>query len=373
MLQTIRSELPFFFSAISTAIFYTIGKGWLDEEGGPALLTAMFIWLFATMLWSSFSAVHHADHLAEQLGEPLGTLVLTVSVISIEVSIIAAVMLNAGPNPTLARDTMLAVLFIVLNGMVGLSLLVGGTRHREQSFNLQGARSYLSVIITLATISLILPRFTVSTPDASLSTAQGLLFSAITIVLYATFLAMQTFRHRDYFVEPKLEAGETGIATHEASHKSGKTGSIAYHAVFLVLTLVPIVLLSKKLAIIVDYGTEALGLPLALGGILVAVLVLSPEGLAAFEAAAANHLQRAVNIALGSALATISLTVPAVLIIGMVSGIQVQLGLDYTEMVLLVLTLIISVLTFGGVRTNMLQGAVHLVIFFVYIVLIFQP
>jgi Ca2+:H+ antiporter len=257
--------------------------------------------------------------------------------------------------------------------MVGLSLLVGGIRHREQTFNLQGARAYLSVIITLATISLILPRFTVSTPDASLSTAQGLLFAAITIVLYATFLAMQTFRHRDYFVEPKVGKSEPGITTGEADHMSGKSRSITYHAVFLILTLVPMVLMSKKLAIIVDYGTEALGLPLALGGILVAVLVLSPEGLAAYEAAASNHLQRSVNIALGSALATISLTVPAVLVIGMVSGIRVQLGLEYTEMVLLVLTLIISVITFGGVRTNMLQGAVHLVIFFVYIVLIFQP
>ncbi len=373
MLKTIRSEAAFIVTALSAVVFYTVGKYWLDDLSNPWVYAGLTLWLFGTMLWSSFSAVHHADALAELLGEPLGTLILTISVISIEVSVIAAVMLHAGPNPTLARDTMLAVLVIVLNGMVGLSLLVGGIRHREQSYNLQGARSYLSVIITLATLSLILPRFTRSTVGPTLTTTQGLLFAAITIVLYATFLAMQTVRHRDYFV---LHTEGSEGAEHggdHASHGHVQPRTVPYHAIFLLLTLIPIVLLSKKLAIVVDFGTETLGLPEALGGVLVAVLVLSPEGLAAYESAAANHLQRAVNICLGSALATISLTIPAVVVIGLISGIHVELGLAPTEMIILLLTLAISVLTFGAVRTNMLQGAVHLVVFFTYIVLIFQP
>lgn len=370
MLQQIRSEAALIVLVITAAVFYTVGEPWLDQLHNTPLAIVLFVWLFATMLWGSFSAVRHADSLAELLGEPLGTLILTISVISIEVSVIAAVMLHAGPNPTLARDTMLAVLMIVLNGMVGLSLTVGGIRHREQSYNLQGARSFLSVLITLSTLSLILPRFTVSTSDASLTATQALLFAGITVLLYGTFLAMQTLRHRNYFTEP---SGTVPSPAPEARHPPMQVRSIPYHAIFLLVTLIPIVLLSKKLAVIVDFGTDELGLPVALGGVLVAVLVLAPEGLAAYEAAVANHLQRAVNICLGSALATISLTVPAFVIIATISGIHIQLGLDPTEMILLVLTLVISTLTFGATNTSMLQGAVHLVIFFAYVVLIFQP
>lgn len=373
MLRTIRSEAHLFVAVISAVVFYTVGSGWVGAGEATIAMLAIFIWLFAVMMWCSFAALGHADSLAELLGEPLGTLILTISVIAIEVSVIAAIMLNEGPNPTLARDTMFAVLIIVLNGMVGLALLIGGLRHREQTFNLQGARSYLSVVITLATISLILPRYTVSTAEPALTAEQGLLFSILAILLYGTFLAMQTVRHREHFVEPgaAMHVGER--VAQIPGDEPRKTGAIAYHAILLILTLAPIVLLSKKLAIIVDSATLALGLPEALGGVLVAILVLAPEGLAAIEAAAANQLQRSVNICLGSALATISLTVPAVIITGMLAGIRVQLGLDMTEMVLLVLTLVLSMLTFGAVRTDMLQGAVHLVVFMAYVVLIFAP
>ena len=371
MLQVVRSEASFVVAALSAAVLYTVGKDWLYGLDDTLRLVVLFLWVFGVMLWCAFAAVRHADCLAELLGEPYGTLILTISVISIEVSVIGAVMLNGDTDPTLARDTMLAVLIIVLNGMVGLALLIGGLRHREQSFNLQGARSYLSVLVTLATLSLVLPSFTRSTTDPSLTTGQAILFAGITIALYVTFLAMQTIRHRADFIEPVSDGD--GAAAHDGGHGDLKPRSIPYHAVFLLLTLVPIVLLSKKLAVMIDFSTDAFGLPSALGGVLVAVLVLSPEGLAAFRSAAANHLQRAVNICLGSALATISLTVPAVLAIGMLSGIHVVLGLQGTEMVLLLLTLVLGILTFGGVRTNMLQGAVHLVVFVIYLVMIFDP
>ena len=374
MLKSARqlvSEIHLFVAALSAAFLFGPGSDWIGEDQSVFLLMGIFVWLLSVMIWCSFKALHHADLLAILLGEPIGTLILTVAVITIEVSIIAAVMLNHGPNPTLARDTMFSVLIIVLNGMVGLALLIGGIRHREQNFNLQGARSYLSVVITLATMTLILPRFTTSTSDPGLTVAQGLIFSALAILLYATFLAMQTVRHREHFVEP---AGPDAHGHgHDESAHGQSASSFAYHATVLVLTLVLIVLLSKKLAPIVDYSIDALGMPEALGGVVVALLVLAPEGLAAIEAAAANHLQRAVNICLGSALATISLTAPAVIVIGILTGIRVELGLEPSEMVLLVLTLVLSMLTFGAVRTDMLQGAVHLVVFLAFVVLIFAP
>ncbi len=364
----LREEADFIVGAVTTATLMTVGSVWFDGLGGSLLTPILFVWVFGVMIWCSFGVVRHAESLAELLGEPYGTLILTLAVITIEVALIAAIMLTGDANPALARDTMLAVIMIVLNGIVGVALLIGGLRHKEQTFNLQGARTFLAVLITLATMSLVLPRFTKSTIDPTFTTLQAVMFAAITIALYATFLAVQTSRHKEYFLQPQDADGDDHP---EPPHHA--TRSVGYHAVLLVLTMLPIVLLSKKLALLVDFGIGTLAAPAALGGILVAVLVLSPEGMAAIHAALANRIQRAVNICLGSALATIGLTVPAVLVIGLITGQKVVLGLDEAEMVLLLLTLLLSALTFGGIRTNMLQGAVHLVIFAVYIVLIFSP
>jgi Ca2+:H+ antiporter len=369
----LRSEPAFLLGAITTVLFLAYGDAWLADLINVLKAGVHFAWIFAVMLWCAFGVVRHADCLAELLGEPYGTLILTIAVISIEVALISAIMLNGDANPTLARDTMLAVIMIVLNGMVGVALLIGGFRHGEQEFNLQGARAYLAVILPLATVSLILPRFTTSTADPTLSPVQEVLFAVITIALYGTFLAIQTSRHRGFFTQPNSTSADGGDLDEDHGHGDLQPRSVPYHALFLVLTMLPIVLLSKKLAIVVDHGIMTLGAPAALGGILVAILVLTPEGLAAFSAARANKLQRSVNICLGSALATIGLTVPAVLTIDLVTGLNVVLGLEPADMVLLVLTLLLSMITFGGVRTNVLQGAVHLVVFIFYLVLIFNP
>ncbi len=367
-LALLRDEAAFIVGALTTAVLMTVGSFWFAALGQPLVTAGLFVWVFGVMLWCAFGVVRHADGLAELLGEPYGTLILTLSVILIEVALIAAIMLTGEANPTLARDTMLAVIMIVMNFMVGTALLIGGLRHGEQAFNLEGARTFLAVLIPLATMSLILPDFTRSTADASFAPLQAGLFAVITVALYATFLAVQTRRHRSFFLQP----GDAGDHA-EAGHGHRPPRSIGYHGLFLVLTMLPIVLLSKKLALLVDFGIGTLGAPAALGGVLVATLVLSPEGLAAFKAALANRVQRSVNICLGSALATISITVPAVLVIGLVTGQKIVLGLDEAELVMLLLTLVLSMLTFGGVRTNMLQGVVHLVIFAVYLVLIFNP
>jgi Ca2+:H+ antiporter len=374
----LRAEVGLLFGALTTALFYGFSDA-LTSDLAPDLRTiALFVWLFAIMLWCAFGVVRNADSLAEILGEPYGTLILTLSVIIIEVSLISSIMLHGANDPALARDTMFAVLMIILNGMVGLALLLGGLRHREQHYNLQGAKAFLAVLVPLAVITLVLPAFTASSALPEFTPAQAVFFAALTVALYGVFLVIQTVRHKGQFMQPggrRQAAPRDPLAHDETAHKHGQheSLSVSYHAVLLFLTMLPVVLLSKKLATFVDYGTETMQAPAALGGLVVATLVLAPEGLGALRAALANQLQRSVNILLGSALATISLTVPAVLMIGLVIDRAVELGLEPVEMIMLLLTLAVATLTFTGGRTNVLQGASHLTLFFAYIVLIFNP
>jgi Ca2+:H+ antiporter len=364
----LATETPAVAGILTTLVFIGFGDAFLSDLENHFLTIAMFVWLFAVMMWGAFGVVRHADAVAEKLGEPYGTLVLTFSVIIIEVALLAAIMLHGQNNPTLARDVMFATLMIVLNGMVGTALLIGALRYWEQECNLTGARSFLVVMSALSIVALVLPKFTETAPSPVEAPGKAILFIAITVLFYAVFIFIQTMRHGAFFADPETTSEKN------SSHQSRKpTRSLAYHVVMLVLTLVPVVALSEYLAVIVDFGIEDIGLPEPLGGLLIAVLVLAPEGLTAFHAALANHLQRAVNVCLGSALSTIGLTIPAVLIIGFAANIHVHLGLTDVETVLLVLTLFVSGLTFAGGRTNVLQGAVHLLLFFVYVALLFSP
>jgi Ca2+:H+ antiporter len=372
----LAAETPFIAGGFTTGFFFTVGKGLTEDFSYPLLTTVLFVWLFAVMIWCAFSVVRHAEILAEYLGEPYGTLILTIAVISIEVTIMATVMLHGGPNPTLPRDTVFAVLMIVLNGMVGASVVVGALRHQQQQYNLQGAVAFLAVISCLAVISLVLPTYTVSTPDHSMTVLQAVVFGGLTALLYVGFLAIQTMRHRSFFTEAaggsKRAAAETAYAP---AHRSvpGPKNSIGYHAVLLILTLLSIVLLSKPLAHIIDYGLEQLKAPAPLGGVLIAILVLAPEGLTSFQAARRNQLQRSVNLSLGSALSTIGLTIPTMLAISLAVGTPLEVGLPSAQTILLVLTLFIAQMTFSGAPTNILLGGVHLVLFAAFVVLIFNP
>jgi Ca2+:H+ antiporter len=372
MLNVIRSELAFLGAAASAIAIYAAGERWLPGLTHPLVFATLFIWVFGIMVWACFGAVRHADSLAELLGEPYGTLILTFAATCIEISVMVAIMVKGELYPGLPRDTMMAVVMIVLNGMVGACLLIGGIRFREQEFNLQGARAFLAVLVTLAILALILPRFMGRADAFEIKLARAIPFSVLTVVLYGAFIAIQTIRHRHYFTEPGRD-GLRQVPEHGKHPHGITTQSLPYHGILLVLTLVPIVLLAEKLAILVDEGANALSVPIAAGGILIAILVLAPEGLAAVRAARINHLQRALNICLGSALATIGLTVPAVVTLSLVTGIPVVLGLDDSGMVLLMLTLLVSVITFSGQRTNVLQGVVHLVIFAVYVTMVLVP
>ncbi len=363
-----REELALWVGAASTLVFLTVGGSWLKDLGNPLLYGLLFAWLFGIMLWLSFGVVKHADCLAIKLGEPYGTLILTLSVISIEVVMITAVMITGSENPALARDTMFSVLMIVLNGMLGITLLVGGWKHREQTYNFQGANAYLAVIIPLAGLGLVLPRFTDSQPGGVPSQLMEIFLAASAVLLYGIFLAMQSGRHRHFFQQPQ----DTGAPGGHDDHGDLVIRSTAFHVVFLFLSMLPIVLLSKKMALLVDHGISVLNAPQALGGFLVAILVLSPEAMGAVKAAISNRLQRTVNIALGSALATIGLTIPAVLIVSLTTSKTVELGLEPPEIVLLALSIGVTVVNFSGTRTNLLQGTVHLVLFFAYLVMIFD-
>jgi len=361
----VREEWFLGISLLSSVICLCFGRVMMRGLSNPIVLTLIFVWLFSVVLGAVISVVRHADHVALRLGEPFGTLILTLAVTAIEVISISTMMLHGQNNPTLVRDTLFAVIMIILNGMVGLSLLVGGWRHREQQFNLQGANAYLGVIIPLAVLSLILPNYTVTTEGPTLSFVQESFLAAMSLGLYGVFLVIQTNRHRMYFV-----LGETPETKHELSH--AKSRSLPAHIVLLAVYMVPVVFLTEQLAYPIDYLIEVVHAPAALGGAIIAMMVATPEAISAIQAARANRLQRSTNIFLGSVLATIGLTVPTMLVISHLTGKTLILGVQHSDLVLLPLTLVVSIVTFASGRTNILQGAVHALLFAAYVVLLFQ-
>jgi Ca2+:H+ antiporter len=360
----IRREWMLLASFSTCLIFAAWGVPLFARMTSPGWLVLVFAWLFAAVLGSALSVVRHADFLAERFGQPLGTLLLTLSVTSIEVMSISAVMLHGANNPTLARDTMFSVVMIVLNGMVGLSLLVGGWRHHEQHYNLLGANAYIGLILPLAVLSMVLPNFTRAVPGPLFSFHQEDFLIVVSVGLYAAFLAMQTRSHRSYFA-----FAEVGSRAVIASRRRDGESTWA-HGILLLAYMLPVVFLAEQLARPIDYVIETLHEPAALGGLAMAVLVATPEAIGAVRAAAANDLQRSVNIFLGSVLSTICLTVPAMLLISHFTGHNLTLGLQHADQVMLVLTLAVSVVTFASGRTNALQGAVHFFLFLAYILLI---
>lgn len=370
-LISLKREWPLLVTISATALFLLFGETWLSEISDPLWFATLFLALFSVILLAAFSVVRHAESLAIMLEEPLGTLVLTLSVTGIEVSIITASMFTGQGHPTLARDVMFAVVMIVLNGMVGLSLLLGGWRYHEQSYNLEGANAFLALIIPIAVLGLVLPSFTSSSPGPTFSPLQTTFFIVMSMGLYGVFLAIQTTRHRPYFVWPSLGPEETRASKsdHPGDHE---IRSAPFHTGHLLLYIGPLVILAKQLAVPIDHGIRVLGAPYVLGGLLVAVLVLAPESLTAARAALANNLQRSINVLLGSVLATSSLTIPAILTIGLMTGKTITLGLDPVDQVMLLLTLLLSTLTFSRSRTNVLLGAVHVLLFLAYLMLIFE-
>lgn len=336
-------------------------SAWILGLGAIALAAAVF------------AAVHHAEVVAHRVGEPFGTLVLAVAVTVIEVALIVSMMLSGGPEKAaLPRDTVFAAVMIVCTGILGLCLLAGGWRHHEQSFQLRGVSATLSVLCALSVLTMVLPNFTSTVAGPGLSSSQLLFVGLTSLVLYMVFVFVQTVRHRDYFLPPTavLAPGQPEDEVHVPLPTNGYAMAAGG---LLMLSLVAVVGLAKLLSPAVEAGVAAIGAPASVVGVVIAALVLLPESVAALRAARLNRLQTSLNLALGSALASIGLTIPAVAVVSLAIGQPILLGLAPKETVLLALTLLVSAITLGTGRSTVLQGVVHLVIFATFLFLSIVP
>jgi Ca2+:H+ antiporter len=333
-------------------------------------LGALLVWLAVPALIAAVvAAVHHAEVVAHRVGEPFGTLILALAVTVIEVALILSMMLAGGAEAAaLPRDTIFAAIMIIANGAVGLCVLAGGIRHREQTFRLEGATSGLAALIALATLTLVLPTFTTSAPGPFYTPVQLAFAGVASLVLWGVFVFVQTVRHREYFLAP-------GAALDEDAHAPPPMVAAAWASFALLLVaLVAVIALAKVLSPTLERAVAAAGAPQAVIGIVIAMLVLAPETWAAVRAARADRMQTSMNLALGSALASIGLTIPAVAVASVLLDMRLKLGLDSgKDLVLLVLTFAVGTITLGTGRTNVLHGAVHLVIFAAFLVLAFAP
>lgn len=320
---------------------------------------AMGLALIATVL----AAVHHAEVVAHRVGEPFGTFLLAVAVTIIELGLILTLMSHAGAGgATLARDTVFAAVMIILNGLLGICILVGAIKHREQSFQQSGVSASLAALCALTVLTLVLPNFTVSEPGPAYSPEQLGFVAIVSFLLYATFVGVQTVRHRDYFLPPLAAAVDADVHADPPSNRTA-----LFSALLLLACLGGVVLLAKSLAYPIEQWVMAMGAPKAVVGVIIAALVLLPEGVAAVRAALANRLQTSMNLGLGSALATIGLTIPGVAALSLFADMPISLGLEPKGIILLFLTLIVSTLSLATGRTTILQGVVHLVILGVYL------
>jgi Ca2+:H+ antiporter len=329
---------------------------WLLAGCGAALVAAVL------------AAVHHAEVIAHRVGEPLGTLVLALAVTVIEAALLLSLLVAGGTGmETLPRDTVYATVMIITTGVVGLCTLIGGLAHREQSFRVEGAGGGLAALIVLAVVTLVLPDFTITTGVGTYSRGQSLFAAAVSAALWGIFVFVQTVRHRDYF----LPHDDHALPTEHAQPPSRRQAATSF--VLLLIALVSVVGLAKVLSHPLEELVEAFHLPRGVVGLVVAMIVLLPETWAAIRAAHANRLQSSMNLAIGSALATIGLTVPVVVVCATAYGLPLVLGLEPKDIVLLATALLVSVVTLGTGRTSMMQGAVHLVLFATYLFLACVP
>ena len=335
------------------------GEDFASTTSGLVITALMIPLLIAAV----FAAVYHAEDVAHITGEPAGTLVLTIAVTVIELALIVSLILTGKASDTLVRDTVFAVVMIITTGLVGLCLTTGGLRFREQAFDVTSAKIYLAMLIVLVTLTMILPNYTSSAPQQLYSPSQLLFVSVSTLALYFVFLYTQTVLHRDYFT------GERS-AVDSADHSRSK---LILAAALLCVALAAVVLLAKLFAVVINAGVEAAGAPAGVTGVIIALIVLTPEAIAAVNAAQRDNLQKSLNLALGSSLATIGLTIPAIAVANIFLQKPLLLGLEPRDVALVTMTLAASILTFGTGRTNVLFGFLHLVIFGTFLFLSFVP
>ncbi|RWA58896.1 MAG: ionic transporter [Mesorhizobium sp.] len=336
------------------------------DVGSPSVRILVGALSSAIMFITIFVVLEHAEAVARRVGEPYGTLVLTFAVTAIEVSIIVSMMLHGENNPTLARESVFSTVMITSTGVVGTCLVLGGWRHRKQAIVRQGTTAYLAVLVALTVVTLVLPTYTRTTDPGTFSAAQLGFVSVLSVLLYAAFVFAQTVRHREDFIEAQAHEVSIRTAPHEGVYAS---------ALLLFVGLIGIVMLAEQVAASVEDTLVAYEVTQAdsIVGALIAGLVLMPEAISAVRASLNNELQRGLNVAMGSACATIGLTIPAVAAASLFTGRGLTLGLPAADAVLMVLALFVCSISFSTERTTFLTGMVHVVVFFTYVFLIFVP
>ncbi|MEU4396613.1 ionic transporter y4hA [Kribbella sp. NPDC023855] len=374
MTNSVVHGLPRWSLAVPPLALVVLVLSW-GRKPGAVLLILICAGLGAAVI----AAVHHAEVVAHRVGEPFGTLILALAVTVIEVALIVTLMASGGDKAaSLARDTVFAAVMITCNGILGLALVVGSLRHKTQEFRVHASGSALAVMTALVTLSLVLPTFTTSTPGATFSGPQLAFAGVASLVMYGVFVFVQTIRHRDYFL-PVVESADAGAAPlaveeEDEAHAAAPSGKVALVSLALLFgCLVAVVGLAKTVSPKLESAVESAGAPLAVVGVMIALLVLLPETVAAVRAALRDRLQTSLNLALGSALASIGLTIPAIAIASIWLSGPLVLGLGSKELVLFVLTVVVSMLTLATGRATLLQGAVHLMIFSSFLFLAVSP
>jgi len=336
---------------------------WGSSQSLPVVIGINILALVG-ILTSAFSVVRHADVLAHRLGEPYGSLILSLSVVILEVSLISALMATGDAAPTLMRDTLYSIIMIVTGGLVGFSLLLGGRKFATQYMNLFGIKQYLIALFPLAIIVLVFP---MALPEGNFSLGQSLLVALISAAMYGVFLLIQTKTHQNLFIYEHEDEGDDG----DPHHGKPSAHSSVWHTIWLIVHLIAVIAVTKMNANPLEHLLSTMNAPEQFTGFLVALLILSPEGLGALRAVLNNQVQRAMNLFFGSVLATISLTVPAVTIIAYLTGNNLMFALGKPQMVVMVTALVLCQISFSTGRTNVLNGSAHLALFAAYLMTIF--
>ena len=355
-MQNFFKEYPLFISIIVLALF-----GYYEHQIAETPMGNIvgFLALFVTIIYSSMSVAHHAEVLAEKYGEPYGTLILTMSAVVVEIVIISIMMLHE-ENPTLARDTIYSAMMLDINGLLGFAAIVGGIKHGEQPYNVDSSNSYMGMLLVAIGTAMVMPHFI----DAAHYWSYMVFVVVIFVLLYIVFTRVQLKDHR-YFFEYVSDGESCKTCLHAENINAG------YHVVLLVSSIVMIGLLSEILAVYMSNTIEYAGLPLALGAAGVAIISAAPELITAMRAATDNRMQTVINIALGASLATVLLTIPAVIIIGLVTGLHIELALTPIQGAMIGITILISIINFSDGETNMLEGFLHVVLFTLFVYLLF--
>lgn len=356
-MKSFFKEYPLFLSVLALALFGSYEHALAETLMGNII---GFLVIFAVIIYSSMSVAHHAEILAEKFGEPYGTMILTMSAVIVEIVIISIMMLHE-ENPTLARDTIYAAIMLDINGLLGFAAIVGGLKYGEQPYNVDSSNTYLSMLMVALGVAMVIPDFI---PAAAYETF--MLFNVVIfILLYLVFTRIQLKDHR-YFFQYKAEGEAEDTHLHALDEINPW-----YHVILLLISIVMIGLLSEILAVFMGNDIQYLGLPMAISAVGVAVISAAPELITAVRAALSNRMQTVINIALGASLATVLLTIPAVIVIGMMTGLEITLGLTPVQGVMLGLTLLVSMINFSDGETNMLEGFLHVVLFSLFCFLLF--